>query len=287
MKKSNKALLICIFCVSIALWSCKKDSSDGTVAPTQSVVTASGQSTTTGPVVHTDAVPNLQLWGLGSTLQAELSLNKTYSWYIDQYTTGTYWSVNCGPTSTTMSIKWADPTFSKTPLDARNTYRSTGGWWYTTDVVNYLTKYGINWRYTSLPDEYQTMLSYLGKGEILILCLDNYYLTYNSNSVQHVGKYYTVSGAGSGHFIVIKGYKIVDSKVYFEAYDPWSIGATYADGSGLKGQDRYYTSANLSQATTIWWDYAIIIAPKGKQVTAIAGLKTFALPTQVPEQKGR
>lgn len=205
----------------------------------------------------------------------------------NQYTTGKYWDINCGPASVTMAIKWVDPTFSKTAVDARNTYRSTGGWWYTSDVANYLTLYGINWRYTSLPDEYQTMMKYLDQGDVLILCLDNYYLKYNANPVQHVGKFYTVSAPNSGHFIVIKGYKIVDNKVYFDAYDPWSIGATYPDGSSLKGLDRYYTSADLSKATTVWWDYAIIIAPKGKQVTAAAGLQTFVLPTHVPEQKGR
>jgi hypothetical protein len=285
MKKCNKALLIGMFCLSIGMWSCKKNSADSTVAPIPGGDNRALNVTTSGQFSTGTINP---AWGLGTQLIANTSLDKTYSWYIDQYTTGTYWDVNCGPTSATMAIKWADPTFSKTVVDARNTYRSTGGWWYTTDVANYLNLDGINWQYTSLSDGYQTMMKYLDQGDILILCLDNYYLTYNSNPVQHVGKFYTVSAPGSGHFIVIKGYKNVNNNIYFDAYDPWSIGATYSDGSGLKGLDRYYTSANLSQATAVWWDYAIIIAPKGQQVTAAAGLRrAFALPTQVPEQKGR
>ena len=285
MKKCNKALLIGMFCLSIGMWSCKKNSADSTVAPIPGGDNRALNVTTSGQFSTGTINP---AWGLGTQLIANTSLDKTYSWYIDQYTTGTYWDVNCGPTSATMAIKWADPTFSKTVVDARNTYRSTGGWWYTTDVANYLNLDGLNWQYKSLSDGYQTMMKYLDQGDILILCLDNYYLTYNSNPVQHVGKFYTVSAPGSGHFIVIKGYKNVNNNIYFDAYDPWSIGATYSDGSGLKGLDRYYTSANLSQATAVWWDYAIIIAPKGQQVTAAAGLRrAFALPTQVPEQKGR
>lgn len=232
------------------------------------------------------ASTDVELYGLGSVVTGSKSLDKTYSWYIDQYTSGTYWNVNCGPASVTMAIKWADSTFTKTAADARNTYRSTGGWWTTTDIANYLNTYGINWRYTPLPDEYQTMQKYLDQGNLLILCLDNYYLTYNADAMQHVGKFYQVNAPDSGHFIVIKGYKVVDGKIYFDAYDPWSLAITYPNTSILKGLDRYYTSADLSKATTIWWDYAIVVAPKGKVVTAAAGLKAFALPSQVPEQKG-
>ena len=35
--------------------------------------------------------------------------------------------------------KWlSKKDFNKTSEDARNTYRSTGGWWYTDDIINYL-----------------------------------------------------------------------------------------------------------------------------------------------------
>ena len=286
MKKTNKALLICMFCMSMTIWSCKKDSSNSTVAPIESSDNGKSNSTTSGQLSTT--VADLQLWGLGSVLQAEKSLDKTYPWYIDQLTTGTYWYVNCGPTAVTMALKWADPNFNKTALDARNTYRPTGGWWMTSDVTNYLTKYGINWRIASLPNAFTTLMNYLDKGQIVILCLDGYYLTYNASTTQHVGRFYAASGPNWGHFIVVKGYKIVDSKFYFEAYDPYSIGATYADNTTwLKGQNRYYTSTDISTATTIWWDYAIVVAPKGKQVvSAAAGLQEFVDPADVPDQKG-
>jgi len=48
--------------------------------------------------------------------------------------------------------------------------------------------------------------------------------------------------ARAGPLHVIKGYKVVDDQTYFEAYDPYSMGATYSDHS-MKGKDRYYKPA--------------------------------------------
>lgn len=38
---------------------------------------------------------------------------------------------------------------------------------------------------------------------------------------QRWGKYYEWN---SGHCIIIKGYKVVDKKLYFQVYDPWGSG---------------------------------------------------------------
>ncbi|WP_412466807.1 C39 family peptidase [Pedobacter sp. KLB.chiD] len=226
-------------------------------------------------------------YGLGRSVTASKSIEKTFKWYYDQAGTGTFSAINCGPTVATMAVKWGDSTFTKTPEDARNTYRSTGGWWYTTDIVNYLNKYGISSSYTALPDNYQTIRKYIDKNYIVILCLDNYYLRYNANTVQHVDKYYKVNAAASGHFIIVKGYRQVDNQFYFEVYDPWSYGATYASGKQLKGEDRYYRSDDLETATNIWWDYAIIVAPKGKTVEKLNQLGPKAqLLSVAPAQHG-
>ncbi|WP_406824740.1 C39 family peptidase [Pedobacter sp. KACC 23697] len=226
-------------------------------------------------------------YGLGRLVTASKSIEKTFKWYYDQAGTGLFSSINCGPTVATMAVKWSDSTFTKTPQDARNTYRSTGGWWYTDDIVNYLNKYGINSSYTALPDNYQTIKKYIDKNYIVILCLDNYYLRYNANATQRVDKYYKVNAAASGHFIIVKGYRQVDNQFYFEVYDPWSYGATYAASNQLKGEDRYYRSDDLETATNIWWDYAIIVAPKGKTVEKLNQLSPKAqLLSIVPAQHG-
>jgi len=102
-----------------------------------------------------------------------------------------------------------------------------------------------------LLDNYQTIKKYINKNYIVILCLDNYYLRYNANTAQHEDKYYTVNAAASGHFIIVKAYRQVDDQFYFEVYDPWSYGATYASGKQLKEEDRYYRSDDLETATNI------------------------------------
>ncbi|WP_316827572.1 C39 family peptidase [Pedobacter miscanthi] len=226
-------------------------------------------------------------YGLGKSVIASKSIEKTFKWYFDQAGTGQFSAINCGPTVATMAVKWSDSTFIKTPEDARNTYRATGGWWYTDDIVNYLNKYGINSAYTALPDNYQTIKKYIDQNYIVILCLDNYYIRYNTSATEHVDKYYRVNAAASGHFIIVKGYKQVDNQFYFEVYDPWSYGASYTLGNQLKGENRYYRSDDLETATNVWWDYAIIVAPKGKSVVKLSELSPKAqLLSIAPSQHG-
>ncbi|MGZ3767689.1 MAG: hypothetical protein ACXVA2_23700, partial [Mucilaginibacter sp.] len=69
-------------------------------------------------VVVKPSSDQLIAYGLGSTLTAEKSLNKTYDYYFDHFDGSQYQTVNCGPTVTTMAIKWADSTFLKKPVDA-------------------------------------------------------------------------------------------------------------------------------------------------------------------------
>ena len=76
-------------------------------------------------------------------LSITIGNDKSYNWYIDQSTSGNFASVNCGPASVTMAIKWADPAFTKTALDARMTYEVSGGWWFTNDIDAYLNDNNI------------------------------------------------------------------------------------------------------------------------------------------------
>jgi hypothetical protein len=52
-----------------------------------------------------------------------------------------------------MAIRWADSGFSKTALDARQTYESGGGWWFTTDIDAYLNNYNIAHAIIGLSDK--------------------------------------------------------------------------------------------------------------------------------------
>ena len=196
-------------------------------------------------------------YGLGRLFYEGHSNNVNYFWYLDQLNTGTYYSVNCGPTSVTMAIKWVNQDFTKTPQDARNTYRSSGGWWYTSDIVNYLNLYSIHNKTIAMPDV-NLLQNELNSGNIAILCLDMYYIRKQEKDKWHVDKFYTANTKGWGHFIVIKGYKNVDDETFFEAYDPYSMGMKYANDT-LKGLDRYYRQLDLDSAVLNWWSYAIIV----------------------------
>src|ERR1700743_1967005 len=85
-----------------------------------------------------DVQTDLAYFGLTGAIVSEKSLNKSYNFYLDQFDGSTYQNINCGPAVTTMSVKWADSTFKGTPASARQTIPAKGGWWYTTDVQNYL-----------------------------------------------------------------------------------------------------------------------------------------------------
>jgi|GEM_PF-2322692 Bacterial surface proteins containing Ig-like domains len=199
------------------------------------------------------------LWGLGENITDAQSNNVSYEWYIDQGNTGVYSSANCGPSSVTMAIKWSNQNFTKTAEDARNTYQPDGGWWYTYDIINYLTNNQTP-HYVAQILNASHLTSQLDNGNIAILCLDMYYVRHNSlaDHEWRIDKFYYTGSPKAGHFIVVKGYKIVDGIIWFEVYDPWSTGQKYIDGS-LKGRNRYYRAEDIILATSVWWKFMIVI----------------------------
>jgi len=205
--------------------------------------------------------------GLGAELSGGKSNNVDYDWYFDQGNSGTYSYVNCGPSSVTMAIKWTDESFTGTPEDARSTFRPNGGWWYTDDITAYLNQYNVS-NYTILLSDIDVVKEEIDKGNIAILCLDMYYVSPQEKKHWHVDKFYSANTKEWGHFIVVKGYKLVDNKIFYEVYDPYNFDKTYSDGQA-KGVDRYYRGHDLNEATNKWWDYAIVVTraksnfPKG------------------------
>lgn len=119
----------------------------------------------------------LQIWGLGLNLQSSASNNRNYEWYYDQLNTGTFANSNCGPTSVTMAIKWFNPSFALSPVDARKYYRPNGAGWFTSDIINYLNDKGV-YNKTITLDNTDRLREQIDLGNIAILCLDMYYITY-------------------------------------------------------------------------------------------------------------
>ncbi|MFM6976106.1 MAG: hypothetical protein ACKOW2_04595 [Sphingobacteriaceae bacterium] len=204
--------------------------------------------------------------GLGTFLNASKSISSTADYYIDQRTTGTYASVNCGPTVSTMAAKWADPQFSKSVTDARNEIKTSGGGWSTNDVISYLKTSGINTMTIYFSNIEEKIKKCIDRNYEVIVCLDMYYIDYNTDKTQQTGKFYTTNHKSWGHFILIKGYKMVDGKMYLEVYDPNSGGALHPVTKQPMGKNRYYAADQIKLATENWWKYAIVVAPKGQKV---------------------
>ena len=202
--------------------------------------------------------PNLTAWGLGSTQSAYMHIDRPYDWYIDQAGTGPDADANCGPASVTMAIKWYNQSFGKTVADARNKYPEGGGWWYTYDVINYLNLYSVP-NTTSWFTGTNQLMGILNQGNLVILCLSTADLGLDDASEHRVGRFYSYVG---GHFLVVKGWRIVGDALFFEVYDPYNWQATYADTTP-KGRNRHLPAGDLSNAIARWWNYLIVIPPPG------------------------
>jgi hypothetical protein len=206
--------------------------------------------------------------GFGNFIEDSASNNCFYSWYMDQAYTGPFSLLNCGPTGVTMVCKWSDSTFSKTPEDARMAYRSTGGDWYPDDITLYLRDNNVPNSTVALPateeEVTKTIKRQVNLHQLVIVCLEINLVRYNVVPYSHIDRFYATN-PGVGHFLIVKGYKLVDNETYFEVYDPNSITATYDDGN-LKGKDRYYRSEDIFEATKTWWPKIFIAAKKGSAI---------------------
>ena len=157
-----------------------------------------------------------------------------------------------------MSLKWYNPAFNRTAVDARNTYFREGGWWYTSDVISYLRLHGVPIATSAFTGTDQLM-GILSQTNLVILCLNTAYLMQTSPNEYRVGRFYSFA---SGHFLVVKGWRKVGSALFFEVYDPNNWHAVYADRTP-KGRNRHLPAAELADAIANWWDYLIVIPPPG------------------------
>jgi hypothetical protein len=202
-------------------------------------------------------------WGLGHIVQKFVHNDRDYNWYLDQANTGLYSSVNCGPTSVTMAIKWYDSTFTKTPEDARNYSQTTGDLWYPATITNYLGSYNIPFKVINLTDDEdkarQLITGELDKGNILVSCVYTGVIRGAGTGDQRVDKYYDW---GAGHCLVIKGYILVDNEYFLQVYDPWDYGAVYSDDGTPKGKDRFYHASDVAFACKLNANSVWSVSPK-------------------------
>lgn len=253
-----KKLLFGVFVIFLSVIIMRFASNYGSTTESSKLITAEiRQSNLTLP--DSDPTPPFEEWGLGKNISKEVSLNTDYNWYIDQMHTGYNSSSNCGPTCTIMAAKWSDKNFPKTVIDARNSAKNTDvdGWWYIHNIHSFL----VNNNIPSYRDKALTIdqaISILDQGHIMIVNIYTGYITYNRNGQERTGRFYYEE---NGHFIILKGYCIVDNIVYFEVYDPNNFDRYYNDGT-QKGKDRYYLATQVISAMNNWWNEYLIISPK-------------------------
>ena len=207
----------------------------------------------------------LTAWGFGEREYAYRHNDRPYAWYIDQAQTGPASGNNCGPSSVVMAAKWHDEAFAGTVEEARDLYPNDGGWWYTSDVVNYFDDRSIPYLVFPFTGS-ERMEQLLEEGSLLLLCIDTGYIPMGMVSEKRVGRFYAYAG---GHFLIVKGSRRVDDAHYFEVYDPNNWFAVYRDGS-QKGKNRHYRASDLSRAISNWWKYLVVIYPEGATPAATA-----------------
>lgn len=230
-------------------------------------------SSSTGVVtrLQVEVTSDLEKYGLGNVLQEVQNLDTDYDNYEDQGESGRYNLINCGPAVVTMALKWSDAEFKKTTEQARQTIRSAGGWWFTDDVQHYIALHDVHMTYVSLDTVFDAaaygtkIKQILDMGYGIILCLDMHHIQHNPLEQQKVNKFYKTGYDGWGHFVFVKGYKVVDDVLWLQTDDSFSLNEKYEDGT-YKGKNRYYAASELKKATDQWWPYAMVIAKKGQRI---------------------
>lgn len=188
--------------------------------------------------------PLLDKWGLKGEQTESVSNDRDYDWYIDQYSTGLYGNVNCVPTSVTMALKWVNKDYSGTVEELRNEYVNRydlQSGWINNYALRALRENGAECFLTEYNLTEEKLKNYIKEGNIVLTNLNTGAITYNPNSEERVG--HRFDGA-SDHMLIVKGYKVVDGKLYFELYDPSSAGQKYNDGTYI-GVNRYYLGSEL------------------------------------------
>ncbi len=193
-------------------------------------------------------------WGLGSKIEAYVTNDRPYSWYIDQGDTGTHSSNNCGPSTVTMAARWFDKATSASAQKARLNNRPLGGWWYSGDIDDSLTRFNVGYSKTTLKDT-TTMTSLLKAGHIIIVNNSMDGIPLNEDATKRTNRFYSFD---SGHYFIVKGFVQVDQKIYFEVYDPNSWNMRYSDGY-LMGQNRYYEGTALVRSILDWYPTLVVI----------------------------
>jgi len=212
---------------------------------------------------------NTSVWFNGKEVKYYVGNNREYEWYIDQMNTGVHSNNNCGPSVVVMTLKWLDNDIEETVEEAREMYYPQGQWWSMSTVKSYLSFHNVNYGYVFFENESRSdkeeniekLKSEIEDNSIVILCVNMGYIPREYSERLRTNRFYDYA---NGHFIIVKGFVVIDNREYFEVYDPNNLYMTYEDSSP-KGKDRYYDATSLSQSATNWCLYGLVIKEKGNK----------------------
>lgn len=214
--------------------------------------------------------PNAELvaWGLGKYESAHVSLDRPYEWYIDQAELDEEGS-DFGLACAMMAGKWYDEDFKGTLVEIKTyceqvkeqKHANYEGWTYSI-MLSALEHAEVPCSLERLPSSLykknKVITEELKDGNIVIVAIRPRLITFATDPDFHAGIFY----GGDKNFIIIKGYRIVDNKTYFEVYDPNSQTITYDNGE-LVGKDRYYLRDQVVASVEDYVDnYIVIEAPE-------------------------
>jgi len=181
-------------------------------------------------------------------------IERNYDWYLNQHGTGDDEWINCGPACALMAALWFNEGFEATVQETRDSIPGLEGkWWFYRDIRSFLSQNGIDITYSfafSLDDAKKA----LKEGRIIIVNIHTRDIAYR-NDITTIGRFYT---GEFGHFIILKGYRVLDGSEYFEVYDPYTINDFFADGSPM-GKNRLYPADEVIKSVRDWGDAEYIV----------------------------
>jgi len=193
-------------------------------------------------------------------------------WYLNQLYSGNDANINCGPAVAVMAAKWFDSNFTGTIRQARGSQPdSRGEGWFYRNICTYLEANDVNITY-SYSFTTSKAIELLNENRIIITGILTSDIAFRNDETQ-IGRYYYIE-YGSGHFIILKGYSIIDDVGYFEVYDPYTGYHYYSDGSPM-GKDRLYPADEIEKSVRGWWDseYIVVNPPSNISVTTTSSVQ--------------
>lgn len=197
--------------------------------------------------------------------------NVGYDFYASQKGTGAYATTNCGPACVYMACKWNDENFSDTVEDIRDLYvkpSESDYDWYPDTIKKALAHYSIDAFYYKIEsystshysDPISDLVRYIDDGNLLIICFKPKDVEDDPGCQTIFGNAYW--GGDYSHFVLIKGYWIVEGKIFFEAYDP-DLPRGYTSPIGGVGNTRYYDSVDITNSAFDFCEDVVVI-PRSK-----------------------